>query len=435
MTNKIAYTNNKLTHTCYAREIRSQAIEHGIISPDWEWLLTSVIYEHNQIKRLERLLSRIEDLMNEIWSNHYDNLEFLLQKLGIPKWMGDYIMLDNVMAPVPLRWDIIYENNMWKVIEINTGFCLGGLNGFSMNNVRNNFYRVSGSNLDVPDLDNSFYFLAKGIIDTVGKNSIIPVIETTEGYHKYDFYLHNFVSNMNKTKAGLYISGTINDFNFKEDCTYFKGHAVTHFIPMFNLYELNETQENHCHFLKKIRSGEIVSLLGFRELIFSNKAFIPYLIDYAKDSLAANEAKEIVALFPSSEVLNPSNVVLFHDGDFVLKPAEGYGGNGIVCSWMCQQEEWLKALDDALSDDNLWVIQERIIGELSYMQSVDRNGKVKEGLSSVVHGLITFNGNLIGNLTRAAIGVQQPGVINAHQGAAFGLSGINLHFAAEYLYD
>lgn len=182
-----------------------------------------------------------------------------------------------------------------------------------------------------------------------------------------------------------------------------------------------QTKKNIVFFLHHLKEERIISLLGFRELVFSNKAFIPWLISYAAATLSAAEAQEIAELFPCSTVLTNTNVKSFYDGNFIIKPAEGYGGNGIICSWLCQREDWMTAIKYALSDDNLWLVQERIIGDLSYMQSIDAYGNMKEGSSSVVHGFITLHGKMIGNLTRAAIGVQQPGVINAHQGAVFGL--------------
>lgn len=53
---------------------------------------------------------------------------------------------------------------------------------------------------------------------------------------------------MNKTSSYLYISGTIADFEISENGILFKGHVVTNFIPMFNLYELSANQKEHCFF-------------------------------------------------------------------------------------------------------------------------------------------------------------------------------------------
>ncbi|MCT2385316.1 hypothetical protein [Erwinia pyrifoliae] len=431
MTNSSLYSTNKLIDLSAANGWRLQAIEHGIIDPSWEWLLTAVVYHHDPLQRLQLSLARIERLMEEVWIAYFHQPAALLRELGIPDWMLDYIKLDKCVMPVPLRWDAICRETHWKIIEINTGFCLGGLNGFSVNQQREDFYARSGSDIAMAQLDDTFFFLAESLRPVVGDNAVIPVIETAGGYEKYGFYLHHFVMNMNKTRSGFYISGTVADFEIIEEQIFFKGHAVMHFIPMFNLYELSENQPDHRFFLHHLKEESLVSLLGFRELIFSNKAFIPWLVSYAAATRSAEEAQEIADLFPRSTVLSNGNVRSFFDGDFILKPAEGYGGNGIVCSWLCQRDDWINALQHVLSDGDLWLIQERIIGNVSYMQSVDASGNMKEGCSSVVHGFITLRGKFIGNLTRAAIGIQQPGIINAHQGAAFGLSGLNLNMSAK----
>lgn len=427
MINKIPYSTNFLNNINYATKMRSEAIKSGIISPDWEWLLTSLIYDTEQLNILEKSLNIIENVMNDILLSESHQLDELMCNLNIPNWMGQYIFLDNQGAAVPLRWDIIFTKSGWKIIEINTGFCLGGLNAFSINDFRDHFYSLSDSTLNVPALDNSLHFIDNAISSFVKEEVFIPIIETKEGYDNYGFYLQSFTNEMNKQQGRVYIPGTIDDFCFERQSVFFKGQPVNYFIPMFNLYELSEEDSVNASFLHAIKNKKLTSLLGFRELIFSNKAFFTYIIRYIKEKFPNYLTKDILSLFPFTEVLTNHNITSFYHGDFILKPSEGYGGSGIVCSWDCNHREWIEALNKSLLDDNLWIIQERIIGEVSYMQSIDSNEVYKEGFSSVVHGFISLNGKIIGNLTRAAINIEKPGVINAHQGAAFGISSINLH--------
>lgn len=159
---------------------RLQVIEHGIIDPSWEWLLTAVVYNRSELQRLQVSLARLERLMEEAWLVYCHQPAALLQELGIPEWMHDYIKLDKYVAPVPLRWDAICRETHWKILEINTGFCLGGLNGFSVNDLRCDFYARSCSDIAVTPLDNAFYFLVESILPIVGDNAVIPVIETAE---------------------------------------------------------------------------------------------------------------------------------------------------------------------------------------------------------------------------------------------------------------
>lgn len=425
MINKHPYFTNKLTDLSQVNAYRNLAVEHGIIDPSWEWLLTPVVYSSSHIQLLEALLHQVELLMEDIWKTYCYRPESLMQELGIPTWMHQIIKLDECAVPMPLRWDAIYAGEQWKILEINTGYCLGGLNGFSINEHRSAFYSNCNTKSHIIPLDNAFRFMSDNICHVTSVNTIIPVIETSEGYEQYGFYLDNFVRCMNEHSQFRFIPGRLSDFSLEGDDVIFKGNVVTHFIPMFNLYELSDVNCEHRLFIKALLDRKIMSLLGFREIIFSNKGFIPYLVRYAAATLSLEEAKKIAELFPFSAVLKEENIAYFYYGDFILKPAEGYGGNGIVCSWLCSSKEWIRALKHSLNSNCLWVVQERVIGSVSYMQSVDLNGLIKDGDASVVHGFITLKGKMIANLTRAAIGVMVPGVINAHQGAAFGLSGVN----------
>ncbi|KHS67087.1 hypothetical protein QT13_14935 [Pectobacterium brasiliense] len=425
MKNSTNYSTNKLDCLLRTNEYRFQAIEHGIIDTPWEWLLTSIEYKRSHLKCLEKSLFQIEQLMESLWVSYRHNPVPLLKKLGIPAWIHRFVALDEVSTPMPLRWDAIYSGDQWKILEINTGFCLGGLNSSSINDFRAIFYSHSAPFLRITPLHNAFQSLSYHIYDIVADDvTIIPVIETPEGYKKYSFYLDSFVLNMNKNGSILYIAGTLDDFHVIENSVLFKGYKVTHFIPMFTLNELSESQFKENIFLKILHEKKIISLLGFREMIFSNKAFIPLLIKYAIATLPNEHAREIENIFPMGDLLTKENVTSFYERNFILKPAEGYGGADIVCSWLCNSDEWIRSLHDALSSGSLWVVQERIIGNLSYMQSIDAQGKIKEGNSSVVHGFITLRGKMIGNLTRALIGIHEPGVINGHKGAAIGLSGL-----------
>ncbi|WP_225087627.1 hypothetical protein U1R68_13510 [Pectobacterium colocasium] len=426
MTNNNHYLINRIENLSYANEYRLQAIEHGIIDPSWEWLLTSIEYKKNQLKNLEISLFTIEKLMESLWDSYNHNPDLLMKELGIPEWIYPFIALDNQAIPMPMRWDAIFIGEQWKIIEINTGFCLGGLNSFPINDIRTDFYAHSSNGINIAPLDNSFQFLSDHIHDIIADNLvIIPVVETSEGYEKYSFYLDSFAMNMNKNSSYIYIPGTIEDFHITENNILFKGHEVTYFIPMFTLNELSESKSRYSLFLEALYEKRIISLLGFREMIFSNKAFIPWIIKHAIATLPNEQAKEIENIFPMGDILTKTNIESFYALNFILKPADGYGGTDIICSWLCDSDEWIKALHDALSSNSLWVVQERIIGNSSYMQSINAQGIIKEGNSSIVHGFITLRGKMIGNLTRAAIGINEPGVINGHQGAACGLSGLS----------
>lgn len=203
-----------------------------------------------------------------------------MHEIGIPKWMHSSLTLDQINDPVPLRWDVIYSENQWKILEINTGFCLGGLNGYLINSLRNDFYSQFISRNMIPALQNAFYFLINNILHVNEKKVVILVIEAEEGYEKYGFYLNNFVLNMNKNSKLLFIAGKISDFEINQRSVFFKGYTVKHFIPMFTLYELSDTQQRYQSFLNAVIESRITSLLGYREIIFSNKTFIPLFLNY-----------------------------------------------------------------------------------------------------------------------------------------------------------
>ncbi|WP_118988097.1 hypothetical protein [Photorhabdus sp. CRCIA-P01] len=405
---------------------RQKAVTLGIIDPSWEWLLTPLEYDPNILADLQDRLARIEAFMESLFLHYRPSIREIMLELGIPTWMYDFILLDNSDVPFPLRWDVICTGDTWQIIEVNTGYCLGGLNGYAINSIRSNFYELTCPDNPITPIQNPFREMRRNLSTIVKRHEIVPIVETPEGYGKYGFYLKNFVKLMNQKGNTQFVAGTLCDFDFTDSQATFKGYPVNVFIPMFNLYEVAGDTSLMASFRQALLTKRLTSALGFREVLFSNKGFIAWLtknIGY----ITQPEARDYFnSLFPLTNILTRQNCEVFWQGDYVLKPAEGYGGAGIVCSWLCEPAEWYRSLQQALDSGKCWIVQKRVYGEMLPMQSIDRNAQIKQGNASVVHGFITLRGKMIGTLTRAAIGISNPGVINAHQGAAFGLTGLDV---------
>jgi uncharacterized circularly permuted ATP-grasp superfamily protein len=67
--------------------------------------------------------------------------------------------------------------------------------------------------------------------------------------------------------------------------------------------------------------------------------------------------RDIRTLLPNGESGDLLEYARREHETLVLKPSRGYGGDGVLIGHTVQRGEWERALDAALADQELWVVQ------------------------------------------------------------------------------
>jgi len=144
-------------------------------------------------------------------------------------------------------------------------------------------------------------------------------------------------------------------------------------------------------------SPPICTVLGNKEML-----------SFCSRLTGALSVARTVRLSPNNQPKAISN----KDG-FVLKPASGYGGNGVVIGARCSLAQWEQSLNRALLSDRPHVLQDYVSPVDIVVPTGDRNTRYEVGI-----GCLWFDGSLAGILLRH-VPSGSDATTNCSQGATF----------------
>lgn len=101
-----------------------------------------------------------------------------------------------------------------------------------------------------------------------------------------------------------------------------------------------------------------------------------------------------------------------HQDNLVLKPAVGYGGDGILIGHNTSPEEWRSAISTGFEQQS-WLIQEHV--ETPYF--LYQNGPTGSQMHTTVWGFFVAGSTHSGQWVRVMPDTNKKGIINCHQGA------------------
>jgi hypothetical protein len=186
--------------------------------------------------------------------------------------------------------------------------------------------------------------------------------------------------------------------------------------------------------LDAFRCGKAHSFCGLsRDYLFSTKLLFDLLSDTSNASLFEREvAVAVHEHIPwtrrirecrtgfKGETSDLLSIVQRYREQLVLKPAGGYGGEGVILGWECDQSAWDKAIQVALVRP--YVVQERVPTVTHSFPAV------VDGRLEMVNRLVDFNPyiwngeHVWGHFLRSAAG----GLLNLHAGGGSLLAGWTL---------
>ncbi|MGD2088418.1 MAG: hypothetical protein PVH61_19735 [Candidatus Aminicenantes bacterium] len=179
---------------------------------------------------------------------------------------------------------------------------------------------------------------------------------------------------------------------------------------------------------------ELVALFKMRKVliydgpaavILSNKLNIALLSELENNSLLNNEEREIIKKYVpwtrkmvrgpgiyQGQTINLEDFILSHQQQLVLKPARGYGGEGVVIGNQTSANQWKEQVEKAFQE-KYWVIQEHLHSPRLYFQWGEK-GAVP---CDTTWGILVFGTRYAGIFMRALPPRYSSGVVNVKQGA------------------
>ncbi|MGQ9896401.1 MAG: circularly permuted type 2 ATP-grasp protein [Acidobacteriota bacterium] len=188
------------------------------------------------------------------------------------------------------------------------------------------------------------------------------------------------------------------------------------------LTKLDETRD----FIKAYEMRAACFINSFRCRVSENKAFLAFLTDPSQLSFLPDEARttllkhlpwtRIVAeqytTLPDGRRADLCEHVARHRTAFVLKPADAYGGMNVYVGSETNDATWEQVLRQAVQDDALWVVQQRVTTPVETFPIYQADG-------TFTFQPMKYNANpfyLGGKLAGAVVRTSQSAVINVSAG-------------------
>ena len=405
---------------------REEAIRLGIIDRDWTYISTPLVLKEESIHDLQEDLSIISRLIFDLPNRLHNGNGFnFFRSLGFQSPLAELMSNQSpIGVQVPLRWDLMSQGDECKILELNTGYALGGAN-FSL---LRDFYDQNDlqrkGQFSLADSMAAIIDLMKEQLNGLPEDSTLALLEEDELYEKYEFFLKSFSRYIEKHTAYRVIVGPASKVCFEKENPSIDLIKVDAFLGMFNIFEMFEKWGKYGPFVEALTLGRWRSVVPLGEFGFSCKSVLSLLSDpLNRRYFSQSEQEAISRRIPRTENLKSlstlSSSTQFMES--VLKPSDGYAGEGIVCSWeTATVQHWELTLKEAIASGREYVLQERVKSDPLKIQTISADQKIEFGEAAPVFGILMVQGRIVGGVVRAILGATAPGVINAQQGAAVG---------------
>jgi hypothetical protein len=158
---------------------------------------------------------------------------------------------------------------------------------------------------------------------------------------------------------------------YRDGRLFARGYAVNIIYKRVLITELIERMGTDSPVVRAVNDHAVCMVNPFHCKVLHRKTSFSVVSDEANSELfTADEQRAIDRFIPWTRLLSQRFTVLGgqridllpylaeHKDNFVLKPADEYGGKGIVLGWTVPSDEWQKALKDALTTPT--IVQQRV---------------------------------------------------------------------------
>ncbi len=312
--------------------------------------------------------------------------KFLEYNGETPSGVGDQVQIEKVLEKIPLVKDFLKEHNHWRPKP-------------HQKLLQSLFisYREFGGKKSKPNI---------AIVDWEG-------VATEAEFHSLKEY---FESNGFPTLIA-------DPFDLEYDGE--KLHALDFEIDVFYkrvlIHELLEKVEEDHPIIQAYIDGNLCMANSFRVKIPHKKMSFAILTDEKYVNIFTDEQLEIISkhipwtrkvedaktTFHSEEV-DLLELLRKYKDNFLIKPNDDYGGKGIVLGWQVSQNDWEKAIDEALEDS--FVVQEKASIEKHEFPFYDKNVSIEKLL-------VDFDPFLFQNKTEGGmVRLSSSALVNVTQG-------------------
>jgi hypothetical protein len=394
------------------------------------------------IRQIQEMSVKLFNIIKTIPQRFFNNnIEQISQYYGMPLEIVtrslyglNRIQLDNLLG----RGDFVLSENGFKCLEYNISSSLGGWNL----DLLSDFYRQGSvirkflGDYRIKTMPSRFFStvlermirLARGAFPKE-KNEINIAIAMPD-FHKKgagrgkkeQVILNQIYRNILKKKFGDFRGEVIlcdaADMEIKDGLLWVGKSRIHVLLEMyfgklpFEILEIGKERQ-------------VLIFNGPSTWLFSNKINLAILSENEDSEILTTEERDVVKKYVPWTRRVESGIVTYEKNEFrleefivsnrkrfVLKPSEGYGGEGVYVGEYISDSQWGKLVANALKEKS-WIVQE-------YYQSLPylfQAGEIGGSLHQAVWGFMVFGTEYVGGILRVLANEKCQGVINSHQGA------------------
>lgn len=367
----------------------------------------------------KNVLECIQKLVHHLMIN---NKEQIMTEMGFSKEEVQIFMRTlNNNEFMMSRCDVIIDkiNNSYSFLEFNIDSSVGGIEIAEVNKVMLKLpvyysYFKEDQWYYTDPLDTFCKLLKQSFTKKIKTIAIIDWSTCIDGY------VWSLQTMKEKLENYGYevVVGSEKDLTYDDKCLFVDNKKIDLVYRVF----LNEDAKNHYEsiepILKAYENGNLYLISGLHTEVYSSKLLFPYLLDPKYQQLFTEEQKlSIKRTIPYSCILSEATIeeVITNRESIVLKPANGYGGKGILLGWNFSDTEWQIQVEDIVKSPQMFIAQTRVNGSIDKNLFIEDNHLVSKEMNSI-WGCYIFNGHFAGIMYR---GMEKGNgeIVNAAQGA------------------
>lgn len=395
------------------------AISHElqIVDPGEKVVIGGQLLSEEALCRAAHSVSKILFLITDIYRNEFNSdIIKMATHLGFSPESAEIMSIfpEDIKKNVFARGDLIFSDNQWKLIELNTGTTVGGIFYASMP-------RLSGYRQTYDTLHDWAKYSAQHF-DFRGE---IVFIEDTNALEHMKLSLHVMTRELEKFVPckKIHILG-------HRDVTYdgktLKGpHGkIDTIYRLFNERDIKNNYEEYSPILSAIKDNSVSCPMSPKFNILSNKGILALLWEKLLASQLSEEHETLVKEFvPYTFWVTETSQeeVLLRQNHLVIKPIDGNGGLNVFIGAEYSSAEWQEKINEIIRvlSPRAYVAQNYEKPPIMMTNLAHPDGKVTNELQKVIWGVFVFGEENLGGFIRAK-SYTGSNIINHANGASVG---------------
>ncbi|MDN6875431.1 hypothetical protein QO209_23575 [Pseudomonas citronellolis] len=399
------------------RRLIEYAYSSGLYSKNDRVILAGTPLTETEHQLLGDITRRFTDLVFKVFEQtHRSSYNSFGQQLGKPRSLIELITslsLDGISRAILARGDIIRTSEGFKIIELNLGSQIGGLYYASLP-------RLAGFAQTYDALDHWAMRLCNQIPDQQAM-VFTDSVSNVAWMAPYCRQLSDSLKTRTCLDTPLVDSES---FSYRDGQLFAAGKVVSWVYSWMSDIELHDGQARMQPLIKAVKDGAARFVMSPLAPVFADKGvFAELWLLHEKGGLNASDSAFLEAHVPYTRWLSNTRLewLLAEQKRLVVKPADGYGGHGVVVGADLTHQAWRVAVNDLLERDD----GQRQVVQMLATPEVQRIGIGQWDASSsweeshVVWGAFVENGTYLGTYARSKP-KDASMVINQGNGAAVG---------------